>query len=537
MQVEELQMHLDLLSSKVDIVRESPGSTFMFKNPDNIASVESMHGFVLRAQRILSRPGDNSTELQQLLNDMVEFTRNTHAIGSSADLMASMLLEQQNAELLAQNQQITWLTLVQLVLLMVTAIGLLLRHRNQQREKAALTGLNEQLRQAQQEAEAASRGKSLFLANMSHELRTPFNGIVGILSVLASTPLSPQQADLVNTVNDSAGHFLKLLNDILDMSALESGKMKTHTEAVDLRALMVDVQAIMRPLAVQKNLDFSLVQLPSQTKWVKSDGTRLRQILLNLLNNAIKFTEKGSVSLHYRESADPANQLFFEFSVADTGIGMDEASLGKLFQRFYQVDSGLSRKFSGAGLGLEISMSLARLLGGEIRVNSQLGQGATCHVKLPLVPHTPTPAEIEVVAEVVTPQRLPQAVRVLVAEDHPVNQKFLAFLLQRMGHEATFCDNGELVLLALQKNDFDVVLMDIHMPVMDGLSAARLIRALPGNKSLIPIIALTADVFKEARESAAAAGMNAFIPKPVQLADLEQAFRLHVYTPSQNAPG
>ena len=450
--------------------------------------------------------------------------------------MASMLLEQQNTELLAQNQQITWLTVVQLVLLMATAIGLLVRHRDQQRERTALKALNEQLRQAQQEAESASKGKSLFLANMSHELRTPFNGIVGILSVLATTPLSPQQTDLVNTVNDSAGHFLKLLNDILDMSALESGKMSMRAEAVNLQALMIDVQAIMRPLAVQKKLDFSLVNLPPSYFWVKSDGTRLRQILLNLLNNAIKFTEQGTVSLQFQQSADAMGQPFFEFSVTDTGIGLDEESLGKLFQRFYQVDSGLSRKFTGAGLGLEISMSLARLLGGEISVNSRLGEGATFLVRLPLLAHTP-PAQVVVLPP---PDAIPAeeaiSLRVLVAEDHPVNQKFLAFLLQRMGHTATFCDNGELALQALQKEDYDVVLMDIHMPVMDGLTATRTIRALASEKSTVPVIALTADVFKEARESAAAAGVNAFIPKPVQLQELEAAFRLHVPAP-QNAPG
>ena len=197
-----MQLHLDLLSSKVDIVRESPGSAFIFKNPDNITSVESMHTFVLRGQHILNRDSGLAPALRELLQGMVDFNTRTHAIGSSADLMASMLLEQQNTELLAQNQQITWLTVAQLVLLMATATGLLLRHRNQQRGKAALTALNEQLRQAQQEAESASRGKNLFLANTSHELRTPFNGIVFILSVLTSTPLSPQQADLVNTVND-----------------------------------------------------------------------------------------------------------------------------------------------------------------------------------------------------------------------------------------------------------------------------------------------------------------------------------------------
>ena len=520
-------MHLDLLSSKVDIVRDSPGSAFMFKNPDNIAYVEKIHEFVLRAQKELNPSDNRDTPLRELRQDMADFEAESHSIGTSADLMASILMEQQNADLLAQNQQITLLTLGQLVFLMATAFGLLRRHRLQQAEKAALTALNDQLRLAQQEAEAASRGKSLFLANMSHELRTPFNGIMGILSVLATTPLSPQQADLIQTVNNSAGHFLKLLNDILDASALESGKMRIQAEEVDLRAVMMDVHAIMLPLAVQKQLDFLLMDIPAQSFWVKSDGTRLRQILLNLLNNAIKFTEKGHVRLQFQTISDASGQSFFAFEVADTGIGLHEDSLGKLFQRFYQVDSGLSRQFSGVGLGLEISMGLARLLEGEIQVQSQVGQGSRFLVKLPLVAYTPVAAADITPTEHIT-HRQNISLRVLVAEDHPVNQKFLAFLLQRMGHVATFCENGELALQALQEQDFDVVLMDIHMPVMDGLTATRHIRALPNEKSKIPVIVLSADVYKEARDNAAIVGVDAFIPKPVQPQELQTHLQLHV---------
>jgi hypothetical protein len=522
-----LQMHLDLLSSKVDIVRDSPGSAFMFKNPDNIAYVEKIHEFVLRAQKELNPSDNRDTPLRELRQDMADFEAESHSIGTSADLMASILMEQQNADLLAQNQQITLLTLGQLVFLMATAFGLLRRHRLQQAEKAALTALNDQLRLAQQEAEAASRGKSLFLANMSHELRTPFNGIMGILSVLATTPLSPPQADLIQTVNNSAGHFLKLLNDILDASALESGKMRIQAEEVDLRAVMMDVHAIMLPLAVQKQLDFLLMDIPAQSFWVKSDGTRLRQILLNLLNNAIKFTEKGHVRLQFQTISDASGQSFFAFEVADTGIGLHEDSLGKLFQRFYQVDSGLSRQFSGVGLGLEISMGLARLLEGEIQVQSQVGQGSRFLVKLPLVAYTPVAAaDITPTEHITHLQNI--SLRVLVAEDHPVNQKFLAFLLQRMGHVATFCENGELALQALQEQDFDVVLMDIHMPVMDGLTATRHIRALPNEKSKIPVIVLSADVYKEARDNAAIVGVDAFIPKPVQPQELQTHLQLHV---------
>jgi signal transduction histidine kinase/ActR/RegA family two-component response regulator len=460
---------------------------------------------------------------------MAAFTAQAHSLGTSADLMASIVMEQQYANLFAQNRQITWLTLVLLVFLMVTAIGLLSRHQSQQKENAALTTLNEQLRQAQQDAEAASRGKSLFLANMSHELRTPFNGIMGILSVLATTPLSPQQADLIHTVNNSAEHFLKLLNDILDASALDSGKINIQAEEVDLRTLMMDVHAIMLPLALQKNLNFTLHDTPAQAFWVKSDGTRLRQILLNLLNNAIKFTEKGQVGLQFQQSSNATGQQFFEFAVTDTGIGIHQESLSKLFQRFYQVDSGLSRQSSGAGLGLEISLGLARLLHGDILVESQPAKGSTFRVRLPLVPLTPAaPAVISSPTEDATPQAKHISLRILVAEDHPVNQKFLEVLLQRMGHTATFCDNGELALQALQKQDYDVVLMDIHMPVMDGLTATSHIRALPGEKSNIPVIVLSADVYSEARDKAAAVGVNAFIPKPVQAQELQTTLHLHV---------
>ena len=196
---------------------------------------------------------------------MTAFSEQTRALGISTDQMVSQLMEQQINNMLQQNQQIIGLTGALLVFLMISAGALLHRNRAHLFEKAALEALNKELRQAQQDAEAASRGKSLFLANMSHELRTPFNGIVGILSLLGSTPLSAQQADLVKTVNDSVGHFLKLLNDILDMSAMESGKLHMHNEAVELRSLMLEAQAIMRPLAIQNNWRLSCKVCPTKT--------------------------------------------------------------------------------------------------------------------------------------------------------------------------------------------------------------------------------------------------------------------------------
>lgn len=531
-----LQLRLDILTSKVDTVRESPSSSFMFKNPQNIATVQAMHGFVQQAHAAMAANDPQHTGLRALQQKMADFTDQTQAIGTSADLLASLLMEQQTNDMLDQNQQIIVLTSALLVFLMVSAGALLKRNRAYLFEKAALEALNKQLRQAQQDAEAANRGKSLFLANMSHELRTPFNGIVGILGLLANTPLSAQQTDLIKTVNDSAGHFLKLLNDILDMSAMESGKLQMQAEAVDLRSVMLEVHAIMRPLAMQKQLAFELHPLPTHPLWVKTDATRLRQILLNLLNNAIKFTERGQVVMGLQTFKDDQPTPRFEFAIKDTGIGMTPSVLSKLFQRFYQADASLSRQFSGAGLGLEISQSLANLLGGDIQVQSQPGLGSTFVLRLPWVEHTPHSMASKPIATIDGPRPVAHAsLRILVAEDHPVNQKFLSLLLQRLGHQTKFCENGQLALQALSEEEFDVVLMDIHMPVMDGLEATRRIRALPCRKSRIPVIALSADVLKETGDSAAAVGVNAFIPKPVQIAELQEALQTHV-SPVNTSP-
>jgi CheY-like chemotaxis protein len=256
--------------------------------------------------------------------------------------------------------------------------------------------------------------------------------------------------------------------------------------------------------------------------WIESDSTRLRQILFNLLHNAFKFTQQGRVLLLARITTE-ANQRWLELDVEDSGIGMNEEALGQLFQRFFQADAGLSRQFSGAGLGLHISLALARRMQGDITVRSKVSAGSIFTVRLPLVQVVatapgPSPAAHAAATGTSAPAR---CVRILVAEDHPVNQKFMSLLLQRLGHTATLCVNGEVAVRAMHEGDYDLVLMDIHMPVMDGLTATRAIRAMPWPRSQVPIIALTADVLQEARDQARAAGVDAFITKPVTQEDLE----------------
>jgi len=291
-------------------------------------------------------------------------------------------------------------------------------------------------------------------------------------------------------------------------------------EALHIPSFLRGIEATFQPLAAQKNLQFELKSQIDEDLWVQGDSTRKRQILFNLIHNAIKFTQQGGVILHAR-TVEQAQQRWLELRVEDTGIGMDEEALGQLFQRFFQVDSGLSRQFSGVGLGLQISLSLARRLGGDITVQSQSLVGSVFTVRLPLVLWTGPALPLAASLPLGEGTGALRSLRILVAEDHPVNRKYLSILLQRLGHEATFCDNGKLALNALIQGDYELVLMDIHMPVMDGLTATRAIRALPWPHSQVPIIALTADVLQEARDQAKAAGVNAFIAKPVKQEDLE----------------
>ncbi len=520
--IDELRMRLEIFLSKIALSRESPGSMLMLENPQVARSLDQLELFGQRAERALSGTKPDLPQLQILLNDMQNFTPESLAMANNTDIVGEKLVETQTNALLNNNLQILWLTSGQLVLLLILGWGLVWRSRIKQREEEALLLHNAALQEARQTADRANLSKSIFLANMSHELRTPFNGVMGLLSLLSQTPLTAEQADMVKAANDSARHLSRLLNDTLDLSSLEAGNITFTLEPVQLAAFLRSIEATFRPLAAQKNLQFEITSAIPANVWIETDSTRLRQILFNLLHNAFKFTQQGRIGLMVRTLED-AHQEWLEVDVEDSGIGMDQEALGQLFQRFFQVDSGLSRKFSGAGLGLHISMALARRFKGDIRVQSQVDAGTRFTVRLPLkIVEAPAPNPTIAVASVAIPDPA-HGVRILVAEDHPVNQKFISLLLQRLGHKATLCENGEAALEAFRTDDYELVLMDIHMPVMDGLTATRAIRALPSPRSQVPIIALTADVLQEARDQAKAAGVDAFITKPVTQEDLEAA--------------
>ena len=413
--------------------------------------------------------------------------------------------------------------LLSLMTLAFAAIAL--RQLRQLRERRlALEELAAKLRVARLEAESASDAKSAFLANMSHEIRTPFHGLMGMLSLLRETGLTARQIDHLRTATESADHLLAILNDILDMSQLEAGRMTLAPAPADLRALLRDVEALIRPLANAKALALHIDAEPAVPERLVLDATRVKQVLCNLLSNAIKFSDRGQVVLdvRVRQPGSPAQQL--EFVVTDTGVGMDEAAMRQLFTRFGHRDSAPSRCYGGTGLGLEISRTLARLMGGDISAHSRPGAGSVFTFQMPLLPAVLAAANPGLDAAVAGAR--PRALRVLVAEDHPVNRQYLAALLENLGHEAHFTANGQEALQAMQQRAFDVVLMDVHMPVLDGIGATRAIRALPdGAAATVPIVALTADAFEQTRERCLVAGMNDFLTKPVSPQKLATSLR------------
>jgi len=426
----------------------------------------------------------------------------------------------------ARNHNRLAMALTALLSLMTLAFATIaLRQLRQLRERRlGLEELTAKLRAARREAETASDAKSAFLANMSHEIRTPFHGLMGMLSLLRETGLTARQIDYLRTATESADHLLAILNDILDMSQLEAGRMSLLPAPVDLRALLRDVEALMRPQANAKALALHMDAEPDVPERLVLDATRVKQVLFNLLSNAIKFSERGQVVLDVRVRQPGGPAPLLEFVVTDTGVGMEEAAMQQLFTRFGHGDGTPSRRLGGTGLGLEISRTLARLMGGDISVRSKPGAGSAFTFQMPLVPVALPPAGPELDAAAAGSRAC--ALKVLVAEDHPVNRQYLAALLENLGHDAHFTANGQEAVQAVQQRAFDVVLMDLHMPVLDGIGATRAIRALPDRAAAtVPIVALTADAFEQTRERCMVAGMNDFLTKPVSPQKLATSLR------------
>jgi signal transduction histidine kinase/CheY-like chemotaxis protein len=394
------------------------------------------------------------------------------------------------------------------------------RLRAQRQQIAALEALADDLRRRASEAESARRAQSRFLGQVSDEIRTPLQSLRGMLLPLQASGLTAHQAQQLRLAAESADHLLALLNDLLDLSQLASGRMTLHPAPLELRALLQQIEALMRPQAAARSLALHLDAEPAVPGWIIGDATRIRQVLSKLLTNAIRFSERGSVSLDVRVQAGAPARLVFV--VTDTGVGMDAQTLARLFSP-PAGDDGTPPPPGRPGMGLEISRQLAQAMDGELSVHSAPGEGSRFRFEIPLLA-----AEAPAAARAPTP-RTDVALRsltVLVAEDHPVNRQYLAALLEALHHEAHFVANGEEAVAAVQQRRFDLVLMDLHMPRLDGIGATQAIRALPDRAAAtVPIVALTADAFPDTRDRCLIAGMNDFLTKPVSPQGLSSALR------------
>jgi signal transduction histidine kinase/ActR/RegA family two-component response regulator len=502
------------------------------------------------------------------------------------------------------------LTIFQSLLTLAFGVIVVRQLRSAERRRLSLEQLADELGRAQVAAESASRAKSMFVANMSHELRTPFHGLLGMLTLVENGPLTGEQQRHLRTARRSGQHLLSILNDVLDLSKLDSGGLPIEVAVTDMPRLFSEVLALMRPQAQEQGLSLQIALDDELPRRLVLDGKRFKQIMFNLIGNGIKFTRQGRVRVlvDWRQHPDwpapieasdatspadpaagraagdvastapreaarvlPAGLMrtslrpgrarggLLSVRVIDDGIGMDEDTLARLFQRFAQGDESIQRRFGGTGLGLEISRTLARRMGGDITASSQVGRGSEFSLQLPTeASFAPTQSGDDQVSIYTQPTDLVEPVvrsgrgaaaetgreagvaaradqhrpatlglRALVCDDNEVNRLLMQAFLERFGCEPVLCEDGAQAVALARCNHFDLILIDVHMPVLDGFAASCEIRAVlpPGEGPVI--VAVTADALDDTRKRAAAIGIDELLPKPLDLADVEACVRRH----------
>lgn len=400
------------------------------------------------------------------------------------------------------------------------------------RSKQAILGINrelqstvrdlertlEELREAKSRADRASEAKGRFLATISHELRTPMNGILGTAELLAHAPLAPAELELVEILRRSGRGLLSIINDVLDFTKAESGRIELERTRFDLHAVLHAVVDMLLTPSRAKGVELALSIAPGLPRFVLGDPVRLRQVLLNLLDNALKFTREGSVHLDARRAGGARGRLFF--AVTDTGIGIPESARATIFEPFVQADSSTTRRFGGSGLGLAICKHLVGLMGGELEFASEVSKGTCFHFEAAL---EDAPDQESALAETqirsVAAVRL--GLRVLVVDDNPVNRLVAQRMLEKLGCTVECAADGREAVARAGATCFDAILMDCSMPVLDGYAATAEIRRLPGAHARVRVLAMTAHALEGDREKCLAAGMDGYLQKPMRLRDLQ----------------